>query len=222
MIIPHPCDFSPKIFYNNNDIIVIDNFYQAYEAEKCISEINTLPFSSYYNKKHRGIGNFKEFSKVVFSSINQPEIYDWQIKSINPEWRYLKGEEGYHMTSHFDESKIISINEKSFYTILLYLNDDDGGDLVFNNLNLTLKPKAGRLIIFNQNLLHHSLPSTNEKYFLHSEIIYERKNKINSENDCNAFTIYNNAQTLPQKERDEQIEKAFKMSNELEKMVFDL
>jgi hypothetical protein len=220
---PHPCDFLPSVTYKDSDIIVIDNFYKPYEAIDCIEKINKMEFSTYYNMKHRGYCNDKYLAKLIFTIINNfLNIDDWSSNEVNNEFRFIKGDNGYHMTEHFDESKIISINDKSFYSVLLYLNDDNEGDIVFNEKKISFKPKAGRLVIFHQKLLHHSLPSTNEKYFIHSEIMFERNNKINNESDRKAFEIFKLAQDLTNDEKIKQEDVAFKMSSELEKLIFNI
>jgi len=221
---PHLCDFSPKLFYQVEDIIVLDNFYQPDEAKECLDKISKMTFTSFLNKKHRGIGDDKFLAKMIFSSVVQYlDKSDWIPSSVNHKFRFIKGEAGYFMSDHYDESKIISINEKSFYSVLLYLNDDEDGEIVFNDKNLKFQPKAGRLIIFNQQLLHHSLPSTKEKCFLHSEIFCQRTDTSSiTETDEEAVKIYQDAQTLEDEEREKQEEIAFKMSSELEKMVFNL
>lgn len=220
---PHPCDFAPSLFYRDDDIIVIDNFYQPHESNDCIERINNMPFSTYYNMKHRGYCDDKYLAKIIISSIgNLIDINGWEPVSVNNKFRFIKGDKGYYMSAHYDESKFLSINDKSFYSVLLYLNDDEGGDIVFNDKKISFKPKAGRLIIFNQKLLHQSLPSKNEKYFIHSEVMFRRTNDILNDSDYKAFEIYKEAQSLPDKQRSEQEEIAFKMSAELERLVLNI
>jgi len=47
------------------------------------------------------------------------------------------------------------------FSIILYLNDDyEGGEIRFRDHNITIKPKAGSLIIFPSNIIHEVLPIT--------------------------------------------------------------
>jgi predicted 2-oxoglutarate/Fe(II)-dependent dioxygenase YbiX len=66
--------------------------------------------------------------------------------------------EGTSLPSHFDgedsDAEVYGIltpngNPRRDVSSVLYLSDDfDGGELIFKNLNLTIKPKAGMLILF--------------------------------------------------------------------------
>jgi predicted 2-oxoglutarate/Fe(II)-dependent dioxygenase YbiX len=57
-----------------------------------------------------------------------------------------KYDEGAFMGSHVD------FNEDNYYlayTIVVYLNDDyEGGELYFNDLDITIKPEAGSIIMY--------------------------------------------------------------------------
>lgn len=222
--IPRLCEFEPKIFYKDDDIIVIDNFYKPSEAKDCIDKINNLTFSSYYNMKHRGIGDDKLLAKLVLSiSCQYLKETNWYPNEVNSGWRYIKGDKGYYMSAHFDEPIIKSLNEKAFYSVLIYLDDDNEGDIVFNDKKISFKPKAGRLIIFNQKLLHHSKPSSKEKYFLHSEVMFKREKEIDNKNELEAFDIYKKAQEIENHEdRIKQENIAYKISPNLESYVLNL
>ena len=220
---PIPQNINSSIYFQNDDIVVIDDFYSKDDSNYCIDLIDKLPFLTYYKMKYRGIIDDKQLSSTIFNLLQQYcMINDWNAVSINHKWRYIKGDKGYFMTMHFDEHKFNSINEKTFYTVLLYLNDDDGGDIVFDDYKIGFKPKAGRLILFNQKLLHHSLPSNNQKYFLHSEVFFMRNKIIDNITDINAFQKFKIAQDLSCYEKEKELEIAFMMSSELEKMVLDL
>jgi hypothetical protein len=220
---PLPNHFNPILSYKDENIVVIDNFYQPFESENCIDKINNMPFTSYYNMKHRGYCNDSSLADIILSTVaHLININGWTPSSVNPNFRFIKGDKGYYMSSHFDESKLISINRKSFYSVLLYLNDDIAGDILFNDKNIQFKPKAGRLIVFNQKLRHQSEPSNNQKYFIHSEIIFDRINHIINQNDHNAFDIFKAAQELPYEQKNIQEDIAFNISIELENMVLNI
>lgn len=59
------------------------------------------------------------------------------------------------MSAH--EDAVLAMNEGG-YTALLYLNDDyEGGELMFNKENISVKPFAASLIIFPEKTLHEVL-----------------------------------------------------------------
>lgn len=69
-------------------------------------------------------------------------IGDLQLET----WQLLKYEEGNQFLAHFDNGGHLN---KRLFTILIYLNDDyEGGTTTFPNINLTIKPKTGKMIIF--------------------------------------------------------------------------
>ena len=62
---------------------------------------------------------------------------------------------GTTMSEHHDA--ILSMNEGG-YTALLYFNDDyEGGELMFNKENISVKPNSGSLIIFPEKTSHEVL-----------------------------------------------------------------
>lgn len=68
-----------------------------------------------------------------------------------------------HTDDHVLTTSGVVIGEDLYrgITSLLYLNDDyEGGEIEFPNQNLTLKPKAGMLVVFpsNRNFPHRVLP----------------------------------------------------------------
>ena len=92
--------------------------------------------------------NFCKFNKIDQSTIN----LDLSHVSLN---RYDSGQ---GMGPHYDGQDGDSNLKYSFVT---YLNDDyDGGEINFPNQNLTIKPKAGSLVMFpsQKPYIHESKP----------------------------------------------------------------
>ncbi len=92
-------------------------------------------------------------------------------------YKYQKGE---RFRKHRDENYIRNEKEASFYTFLIYLNDNfKGGETDFQNISLT--PKQGMGLVFLHQLPH----AGNEiregiKYVLRTDVMYriENDNKI--------------------------------------------
>lgn len=71
----------------------------------------------------------------------------------------LKYEVGEEYKAHVDAGP----SENRIVSGILYLNDDyEGGELVFPELGVTIKPKAGELVLFPSNYcyVHQSMPIT--------------------------------------------------------------
>ena len=60
-------------------------------------------------------------------------------------------------------------------SLVLYLNDDyAGGETVFPELSLEVKPESGKVLLFPPNLCHMSKPiSCGVKYIVRSEVLYK-------------------------------------------------
>jgi hypothetical protein len=91
-----------------------------------------------------------------------------------------------------DNCVVKSNNERSIFTIILYLNDDfTGGETVFHNrptdgtlpyvdqeisrIGETIVPKTGQVLIFNHDVLHEGLEVLQgTKYIIRGEIMFKR------------------------------------------------
>jgi hypothetical protein len=118
----------------------------GHKDNKTVSEINDFlePFGYDMLKKyHKDCPLFdkyafttnKIFSKMVYRSYHKNDRYDW----------------------HTDSSNMMSL----YVSILLYLNDDfEGGDTLFLNDKLRVKPKKGSLLVFpcGPYFVHKSTP----------------------------------------------------------------
>jgi prolyl 4-hydroxylase len=73
---------------------------------------------------------------------------------------------------HQDIDFVKSETEKSFFSLLIYLNDNFvGGETIFENA--IVKPVAGSALVFPHILLHSGAKVTQGiKYVLRSDIIY--------------------------------------------------
>jgi len=119
----------------------------------------------------------------------------WRMVRVNERMRFLKYGAGNYFKSHCDGSYVTpSGDQRSFYTLHLYLNDSvaSGGDLkggatTFHSMDMTRRldvdPKMGRVLIFQHAHLLHSGDEVQEgiKYTVRSDLMYER---ISDEDDA--------------------------------------
>lgn len=219
----------PTIFYKTSTVLVLDN---VLTSEECTNIKNLAPPDS--KKKVRKCLNMGSLTETIIDrckdfipqsvyddnldkSYKDKNYYYWNQPEINNNWRVVRYPPSYGgMKKHLDTSYVVSINDKSIFTIMIYLTDNDDGGTQFSNI--TIYPKIGRLIIFEQKLLHEGLPNKTEKCFVRSEIMYKRFKSINSKGDVEAFEVYQKAL----EENDTELEKkAFKQSTLLESMVYN-
>lgn len=82
------------------------------------------------------------------------EFENYKLQNFNEMFRVYKYAPGQRFKMHRDGSYIRNENEKSFYTFLIYLNDDfEGGETEFENL-FTVAPKKGTALVFHHPLRH--------------------------------------------------------------------
>ncbi|QKF94764.1 oxoglutarate/iron-dependent dioxygenase [Fadolivirus algeromassiliense] len=233
----------PKVAYINKDIIVIDNVLTQHECLQIKSLIDNLS-DKLSNGRKKACKKFNNLTDLIMKRCSEhiPSYvhtdYDvkisdhhnddynyWGMPTINDSWRLVKCEKGSSLSLHYDSTYVKSVDLKSFYTIMIYLSDNDDGPTHFKKYDLDVLSKQGRLVLFNQKLLHEGLPNySSEKYFIRSEIMYRRSKSIASESDAEAIKIYNEAKKLYNfdPEKSLQLEKtAFSLSPILETLIYD-
>ena len=211
---------TPNIFYKDNNILVLDNVLTDIECNDIINFKDPT--------KYKICINFNDLSNIIENRCESflQNIYNyqnnWCYKNINPNWRLVEAPKNRTLSKHFDGVNVISVDEKSIYTIMIYLKDSDG-DLKFNN-NLHFTPKCGRVVIFNQALLHEGLKNNNHiKYFIRSELMFTRTISIETFNDKLAMEIYTHARKEPHTEKSRLLEeKAFELSELLENIILNI
>ncbi|MDR6514930.1 prolyl hydroxylase family protein [Chryseobacterium camelliae] len=98
---------------------------------------------------------------------------DYRISGFNEMFRIYKYSPGQRFKMHRDGSYVRNENEKSFYTFLIYLNDDfEGGETEFEGL-FTVAPKKGSALVFYHPLRHEGKTLISGlKYVLRTDVMY--------------------------------------------------
>lgn len=239
----------PKVFYKKSNIVVLDNVLNETECNLIRNIIDNPDdqteneiYQNHYTNRNKICINFKSLSELILSRCDEyiPKyVYKyckiiknlnnstnkmyWNFKSFNDSWRLAKCNIGSSLRRHFDGALINSVDEKSIYTIMLYLNESDG-DIRFIN-GLSFSPKCGRLLIFNQSLEHEGLVNEKEiKYFIRTELMYTREERVETEKDILAFEKYQDAKNYihSDAEKSAKLESdAFELSPLLESLILE-
>ena len=95
-----------------------------------------------------------------------------QAIGLNELFRFYKYEIGQEFKRHRDQSFIRNEAEASYFTFMIYLNDDfEGGETIFKEL--TIQPKKGTCLIFFHDLEHEGTKlSSGQKYILRTDVMY--------------------------------------------------
>ncbi|HEX8659177.1 MAG TPA: 2OG-Fe(II) oxygenase [Hymenobacter sp.] len=91
---------------------------------------------------------------------------------LNELFRFYRYQRGHQFRGHFDESYIRSEQEASYFTFMVYLNDNfQGGDTTFRGLSI--QPRQGMALIFLHSLYHAGSEVTQGvKYVLRTDVMY--------------------------------------------------
>ena len=150
-------------------------------------------------EQYRANPNVRNNDRIIFESHLMAEsLFDltkkylpatwdeglWELVGLNERFRYYRYSHGQRFKAHFDGYYERNKFEKSFLTLLFYLNDDfTGGETTFfeyrgTNMDeltsrFTIIPKKGQALIFDHNQLHEgSEVTTGTKYVLRTDVMY--------------------------------------------------
>ena len=141
----------------------IDNILSSSECDKLIKYSKNKNFSdsSIFNNRHNVVDNSRK-SKTTWFRLNENEIEtkcsqmakqltntnDYNLEPMQIVYYTIGG----YFNPHHDATKntnVKTIVTSREYTLLIYLNDvEKGGETVFPYLNLEIKPKKGKGILF--------------------------------------------------------------------------
>eukprot|EP01119_Soliformovum_irregulare_P018518 TRINITY_DN5698_c0_g1_i7.p1 TRINITY_DN5698_c0_g1~~TRINITY_DN5698_c0_g1_i7.p1 ORF type:complete len:700 (-),score=151.24 TRINITY_DN5698_c0_g1_i7:21-2120(-) len=190
-------------------VFTVDGFLSDDECRHYLAEAEQLGFES-LNKEfkvdHRNnlrtSAHSPELAAVLFDRvkcvlnrhdvegvrpIGQGNEGHWFPTGMDPWFKFSKYDVGTYFHAHMDLPYYISEDERTIYTVMIFLNDDfEGGKTNFfqrdepaskdEDVMLSIEPKMGRAIIFNHDTRHAGAILTRGcKYIMRSEIIFRRK-----------------------------------------------
>lgn len=108
----------------------------------------------------------------------------WRMYGLNPQFRFCRYEPGQKFAAHYDGNFMVSSENKSFYTFMIYLNGGfDGGATNFLSDSATpprgrvlesLAPEPGMLLVFQHNIFHEGEElRSGLKYMMRSDVMYK-------------------------------------------------
>jgi hypothetical protein len=210
-------------------MLVYDNIFTEEEVDSFVKLLEERGFTNYgHPSRSKYIAHIPYLQEIIIKRILHiiPQEYEnsWTFTTINDCFRCVKCNNGSYLNTHFDATTIKSINEQSKFTIMFYMSNNNDGSTYFDDYNLNVLPKKGRIIIFDQKLKHSGKTNSTLKYLLRTELYYERKEKITKYEDIKAVELYFEAlninSTNPTKAAELE-DLAFKLSPILEEMVYN-
>ena len=135
-----------------------------------ISELNPL-FSR--SQAHINIDTQALFAAIQHTA--PPHLDNMDIVSLaEQQTACMRYSEGEYFGIHTDSPFVAQDGAITKLSLVLYLNDDyTGGETVFPDLALEIKPEVGKILLFPPILRHMSKPiSHGAKYIIRSEVLY--------------------------------------------------
>ena len=180
---------------NPNKTYIID-LDEALPVDKCrqlIEKIDSLnPVTATINtssgtkvntnvrNNERVIFDDHELAQKLFVSAQErlPEEFNGRtIVGCNERFRCYRYKPGMRFAPHSDGSFVRNESEMSFYTYLVYLNDQfEGGETTFfTEPEVVINPKQGSGLLFQHPILHEgSLVTSGTKYVARTDVMYRK------------------------------------------------
>lgn len=178
-----------------DNIFTIDNFWTKHECEDFISKSELIGYEPATINTEKGqivVEAVRNNNRVIYNdAILANKIWE-QLKpfaplkignsnaiGLNELFRFYKYQIGQEFKRHRDQSFIRNAIEASYFTFMIYLNDNyEGGETTFTHL--TIQPKQGMALLFFHDIEHEgSSVKQGVKYVLRTDVMY----KLNIENE---------------------------------------
>lgn len=183
-----------KIIYNK-DIFVIEDFLSKEECEELIQKSEQIGYEEAkvqmgenrqsilkgVRNNNRILYTDETLAKKLFERAKpflNNEVGMYEVDGLNEMFRFYKYSPGQRFKMHRDGSFKRNEKEESFFTFLIYLNEEfEGGATEFEDL-FTIQPKTGNLLVFYHPYRHEGrIIESGFKYALRSDVMYKIKNE---------------------------------------------
>ncbi len=173
-----------------NEIFLVHNFWTPEKCIDFISRSEEKGFSrapidtgqeqrvvtSIRNNK-RVLYNDTELAETVWADLKEfapKQIGIYSAIGLNELFRFYRYKPGEEFKRHRDQSYVRPNGETSFYTFMIYLNNDfEGGETSFGQR--IIRPLTGMALIFLHDLEHAGNPvKKGTKYVLRTDIMYRK------------------------------------------------
>lgn len=172
----------------DNFKLIVEDFFSQDECEKYINLGEEIGFElSKIRTKDGEITNtdIRNNGRVILDDSNLAEelfkrledqlpkqIDEYTLKGLNEQLKIYRYEVGQEFKMHKDAPFVRNENERSFLTMLIYLNNDyEGGETFF--LDGTVKGSTGQCVVFRQSMAHAGLKvKSGVKYAIRTDVMY--------------------------------------------------
>ncbi len=178
----------------SKNIYTIDNFWTKDQCDTFIKrseDIGYSPATVHTENGPRLLDFVRNNNRVMFKDVALAQSLWKTIEPVAPDaignsipngvnelFRFYRYEPGQMFKKHRDNSFIRNSHEASYYTFMIYLNDDfEGGETSFGKM--IIKPKTGTALFFYHYLEHEGTEVLKGvKYVLRTDIMFKLKNAL--------------------------------------------
>ena len=180
-----------ELIEHSNEVFTIQELWTPERCQEFIAKSENEGFKEALVNTVRGprrMENFRnndrlfwedeELAEQIWEEIEEyapVDLGSHQAIGLNELFRFYRYDVDQHFNWHYDAPYRRNEMERSFFTFMIYLNDDfEGGSTAFEHFEV--KPSVGDGLIFSQELEHAGLPVTSgRKYILRTDIMYSNQ-----------------------------------------------
>lgn len=174
----------------NQHVYIVRDFFSADECDHYIQKAQKVGFSSAPINTPFGpkiVSDVRNNTRVIIDDhqiaadlwariddFRPPNTRNWRACGINERFRFYHYHNGQQFDWHYDGYFERANGERSFWTFIVYLNDDfDGGQTTIENTDI--QPEKGMALFFVHRLLHKGQPVTDgEKFVMRTDIMFRQ------------------------------------------------
>lgn len=172
----------------SGNVFTVDHFWTKQQCEDFTAKSESIGYEAATVETEKGqvlLESVRNNNRVIYRDFQlaaelwkelQPfapkQIGNSVAVGLNELFSFYRYQVGQQFKKHRDQSFIRNEIEASYYTFMIYLNDNyQGGETSFNDL--VVKPEQGVALIFQHGLEHAGNPvSQGVKYVLRTDIMY--------------------------------------------------
>lgn len=199
--------------HNPDCLDAVKACFKDYEAENAVYPVSTTGLPTSVLSNHQGSerfcawdGAFAESLTEIIKIVEAPELISdndslWEFISVSKYFRFMHYKHGGEHFPHYDSDFNVikhpgSMGARNYYStrysLVMYFNDCDSGELAFINnpgtstddwdrqaydseIYLKVLPKAGRIVLFPHTLCHSVLTfAGDERYVVRGDLIFTK------------------------------------------------
>lgn len=177
-----------QLFRISDEIYIIQNFWSPEKCDAFIKKSEEIGYRNATIDSGRGqkiVKHVRNNKRVMYidtelaadiwkdlSPLVPQSIGNSNVTGLNEMFRFYRYNPKEEFKLHRDQSFIRNEQEASYYTFMIYLNDNfEGGETTF--ANNSIRPSTGMALIFLHSLEHAGSPIIKgTKYVLRTDIMY--------------------------------------------------